>query len=339
VIDIELAAILRGVQIRAANAFAFDGQLVTMPPANEPTNGLTGDAVSRLQHLIYQRAVMGQPIGHQPSPSQPLATQAFLASLSAANTGQARWDEGWRVIEALPSGQVIAEKSTTVRLLYPGEFATFAAPGNAPAAGATVSVYCPKEFAAVTEPFYFAFGETPGDYQDDQTLARFYWNIRPDWAASLTGSIVSRMNRFRVPFRMKCLADPASFPRRDGAVLYVARRLARNVAGMLAEPYRAIVPGLEPGTPLLTRVLAPGVAFAEDPGGAESFGTHRARLIAEAINLAHIAGKQSEADRLAELQRHFARNGLDLSRPYMSANAQLREDVPPLVSKVTDDAA
>ena len=308
------------------------------PSESDQGLALSIGALNRLQQLIYQRGVMGHPIGQRSLASPAAATNAFLAGVSAANTGRARWDNGWRIIEALPSGQIIAEKAGAVRLLHPGEFATFSAPGFALSVGAVVSAYCPREASGSGQPFYFAFGETVADYQDDLFLARFYWNVRPDWASPLIGRITARLNAFHVPFRMKCLSDPSTYPRRDAAVLYVARRLARTVAEMLVDPYQHIAPGLCPSTPLLTRTLAPGLAYAEDPGNTESFGANRARLVAEAISLAYAAGKQDEADRLYQLQQHFARNNLDLARPHMGPGAHRRDDVPALVSRMDDVA-
>jgi hypothetical protein len=326
--DPTLETILAGVVIRAPNEIEFDGQ--TIRTASAGASELTVEALQRLSSLIYQFGVMGYRTGRQATPTSPAQASAFLAGLMAANATQARWDSGWSVIEALPTGQVIAGKGGLTRLLHPGEFATFAAPGSVIVKNTPLSVYVPRDIAGAGQGFCFSFGETVGDFQDDACLARFYWNVRPDWAPSLIGAITARLNAFRVPFRMKCLSEPGAYPRHDAAVLYVPRRMAGTVARLLVEPYSRIAPGLLPETPMLTRRLAPGVAFAHDPGNNESFGTHRARLIAEAISLAFAVRQHSPLERLAELHRHLGRNGIDPARPHLGPGGRLHDDVPPL---------
>ena len=60
----------------------------------------------------------------------------------------------------------------------------------------------------------------------------------------------------------------------------------------------AISAELRNHVPMLTRRLAAGSAVAEDPGGGESFGTHRCALLAEGILRAHESGAKSSGDRL-----------------------------------------
>ncbi|MBV9788848.1 MAG: hypothetical protein JOZ51_11775, partial [Chloroflexi bacterium] len=81
--------------------------------------------------------------------------------------------------------------------------------------------------------------------------------------------------------------------------------------------YRQVQPRLQPHTPLFTRQLAPGLAFAEEPGTGESFGMFCCRLVAEGIWHAYLQGTQSISSRLEEIKRRFASHEISLERPYL----------------------
>jgi hypothetical protein len=74
---------------------------------------------------------------------------------------------------------------------------------------------------------------------------------------------------------------------------------------------------LEPATPALTRRLAPGLAFAEDPGPDESYGAQRCRLLAEAAVTAHEHGILDPDGRLGVVRERFADVGASLDRPHL----------------------
>src|SRR3954454_7722017 len=67
-----------------------------------------------------------------------------------------------------------------------------------------------------------------------------------------------------------------------------------------------------PDAPPLTLPPAPGLAVAMDPGGDESFGTHRCRLIADASAAPETGSEAGIAVALAQL----ALDGVDAARPW-----------------------
>ena len=91
------------------------------------------------------------------------------------------------------------------------------------------------------------------------------------------------MNRARLAFIAKVVDDPSGFDRRDSAVLAFERRDRPSALAAAEELRAALAPFLDGGAPAMTLRLAPGLAFAEDPGGGESFGGHRCLLLAEAV--------------------------------------------------------
>jgi hypothetical protein len=88
---------------------------------------------------------------------------------------------------------------------------------------------------------------------------------------------------------------------------------------LLVDLYPAFAPALSGLVPALTKPLAPGVAFAEDPGTGDSFGLHRCFLIADGIVRAAEAGRASPTEQVETVAERFAENGLSLERPYLNA--------------------
>ena len=78
----------------------------------------------------------------------------------------------------------------------------------------------------------------------------------------------------------------------------------------------------------MTLPLAPGVAFAEDPGGGESFGEHRCLLLAEAVVTAAERGLGGAEDRLEVVRERFAEAGTTLDAPYLGSSPGYAVDAP-----------
>jgi hypothetical protein len=55
-----------------------------------------------------------------------------------------------------------------------------------------------------------------------------------------------------------------------------------------------------------------------DPGGEESFGQHRCRLLADGIIRAYERNARSLDERLAAVAERFAEDGVRLDRPYQA---------------------
>jgi hypothetical protein len=189
----------------------------------------------------------------------------------------------------------------------------------------------PRESRRLDEIFYFAFGETPGLQEDGSRIVRLYWNVGRAGAPRLVAVLTRRLNRFRLPFQLKCLNRPRQFERLDACVLFVQRRHFRPVAELIAGSWPELAPELGLRTPLFTKRLAPGLGLAEEPGVGESFGSGRCRLVAEGIWRAWLQGSQDGEDRLRAVAAEFRRCGLDLDRPYLgpaSADVYEMPDLP-----------
>lgn len=356
--DAQLAALRRifaGLNIFAPGGFSLGGQVYQAPPAAnvQPGYGAGYGAaqgmplasptppplVALLAQALYVQAY-AHPFGAAQHATPALAEHAvpphgaprdgftapglpaagdLLPALSAANAGRARWDSGWRIVQAMP-GQITAQKQGALRAVAPGEFIGEDGPGAPPRPGASITLYAPRESSTLQPGFYFAFGEAPADPTDQADLVRYYFNVSATTASTVVQALTATLNRWRTPFRLKCLSHASLYPRLDSAVLYVAQRHWRIAADLLAELYQGeagLGAHLDAETPLFARRLARGLAFAEDPGSGESFGGFCCRLLAEAVWQAYLAGEQGVSARLAAAEKQFSAYGMDWQRPYL----------------------
>ncbi len=93
------------------------------------------------------------------------------------------------------------------------------------------------------------------------------------------------------------------------------------------ELYTRLARDLDSPTPAFTKVLAPGLGFAQHPQGGPSFGMSRSRLVAEALVRGYELGSDTAEDRLTALRRAFAAEGLDLDAPHLGPNPQPDADL------------
>lgn len=319
----ELRQILQTVILEPPLAFTFGGRRIEVdsptPYQMTYTPAIQNPLIAALHTQLYQHCYCRRFAGTVGDPRPPSDGGKDLTNeLAQANAGQERWEPGWQVVQIMSSGQIAVQRNGLSRLLWPGEYLAPDGPGGMPRRGNYVSVFCRKHSTSLQPGFYFAFGESIPDQQDESSPVRFYWNIQDSGIVELMRSLTRELNRFQVPFRFKCLTQAAFYDRADVAVLYVAKRHYRLVAQLLASAYQSAAPHLQPDAPLFAKPLAPGLGLAEDPANGESFGSHRCRLVAEAIWSADTQGRRTPEERLQEVERHFRQHGLTLESPYLS---------------------
>jgi hypothetical protein len=280
------------------------------------------ELITQLRDQIYQHSFCQRPQGHGvDAPMVPGQANSLGAELSHANATISHWESGWQIYHVAASGRILAQKREVSRSFWPGEFINYGGIGMPPEVGATVSVFFPKEAPHWQAGFYFALSETVSDQEEESALVRFYWNINDKGAVRLVELITKRLNRFQVPFRLKCLSDRSFFPRADAAVLFVTKRWYQITARVVSDVRRQILEFLRGETPLFTKKLAPGLGFAEDPANGESFGMDRCRLLAEALYDAYLCDRGEEEAILHEVAKYFGKHGIELERPYLNAGS------------------
>jgi hypothetical protein len=283
-LDPILAAVAADViMIDAGRARAAGGEAFEVGGAGGPVAALTEVLYAR--HYCRPQPVAA-PVGDDAG--------AFLETLRAANRVAARW-ETWTVAAADATGLTLLGAGGAQRRV--GYHEAVAGAGGF-ASGQPVRVAAPRE--TLTTGHFAVFGRPVADAARSRQV-RFYWNLEPAGAAPFLAAVTGRLDRRRIPFQAKVPSTPAGYGRADGGVLYLDAEDVPAALDLVAEVRAAVAAFLRPETPLFTRILAPGLAFAESPPGAESFGINRCRLLAEGLVAGFVAGEAPEAGMLARL--------------------------------------
>jgi hypothetical protein len=319
----ELTRILDAVTILSPSSFTFCGQAASglAPPLvglqlHSSAPPLMNELTGQLYQHCFANRFTGQIV--KSDTPRPDSDGAWSERLARANQSRDRWEDGWQVLQSMPNGQLIARRGAITRMLSPGEFVNLNGSGMFLAPGSSVRVYVPRESRTVQPGYYFAFGETLPDSCDEFSMVRFYWNVSAEGAADLLQLVSMELNLWQVPFRFKTGVQPEMLRRCDSAVLYTLRRCASFTCELVLEIRKRIEGRLRAEAPLFTLRLAPGLAFAEDPGTQESFGMSRCRMLAQGIWLAHEQEARSTEERLAIVEQHLRSEGISLARPWLN---------------------
>ena len=189
---------------------------------------------------------------------------------------------------------------------------------------AEVSIALPPELPALSPGFLTVVGDVDLGAEQNDLIARLYFNVSCAGAPSLVAEVTSALDRARVPFRLKVINHPERFGRCDSAVLYLHASDFRRTRRLLRPAVEACAGQLQARTPVFTKPLGPGVGLAEERGGAgaESFGTRRCLLLAEGVVTAHEERIRDRRGRLAKVERCFADAGIDLDAPYLERGSE-----------------
>jgi hypothetical protein len=245
----------------------------------------------------------------------------LLEAMSLANTTRERWEHGWTIARIQQHGQILAQKGSVQRNLWPGQFVSKDGPASMPRQGAEISVFYARESRSLQTGFYYAFGEVPEDDASAFGLVRLYWNISFEGAPRLVGLLTSRLNRFHVPFRLKAATARSQFNRTDVAVVYLAKRFFHIVAELMLDVHPEIEDALGDDVPLFSKRLAKGLGVAEDPGTGESFGQSRCRRLAESVWNCYQRGEKRPQARWEEFRRLLKERGIDPRHPHLNAGS------------------
>ncbi|MBC3787139.1 T3SS effector HopA1 family protein [Spirosoma utsteinense] len=310
----QIATILDGLRIDAAHhriTLATDGSETAYEP---------GTLRTTLTSLIYQHFYCAGD-GYQPGESGAgPSPDSFVDALRCANHSREQFDSPWTVSAVDMAGTIYAAKGNDRRMVYAGEF-VYDQPKRGPAQpGDILRLHLHPDHRDAQRGFYYVFGQTPGD--ESVTLqTRLYFHTVPEGSTRLLAWVTQTLNTHRIPFQFKCLNHPDLYGRSDPAVLYLQKPYVSHVLDLLASDLPQLRPYLLPTVPLFTRLLTPGVAFAESPPNpAESFGTSRCVLVAQGIATA-VANQQPADTYIDAIRAVFMELGLSIDHPYRNPRA------------------
>lgn len=323
----QVADALRAVRVTSPTSYAWFGR--PAPPLKRAVRAALAPPtareylVGRLARELYGSFYLhGLPRPQIPDDVLPAGPDpAFVAALSAANAGRGRWGDGWRVVEILDDGAVVAERDGLRLRIDAADHGC--ANGAAVAPGAAVSARLPKELPAASPGFYLAPGDVAAAVDPAAIEVRVYFNLTQAGAVPLLAAATRLLNAQRVAFSIKLVNHPARYSRCDAGVLYLDHGDFASARTSLPALVAACAPHLRAETPAFTKPLARGVGIGEHRRvlGA-SFGIGRSRLLAEGIVDAHEQRLTGLADRVDAVARRFALHGMDLDVPYLVAGVR-----------------
>lgn len=249
--------------------------------------------------------------------------QKFYEQLHSSNRGAGCFDPGWRVLRQEEDGTLAVIKDNLT--LHVERERYLRREHQSAGVGDEVSIRLPRN--RVQSGFYMAVGNVSAHgYQTAPEYVRIYFNLSPEGTIALMDAITMQLNDLAIPFKFKALYNPSDYDRFDAAVLYSDKRDYEAIRSALQGIYLENRSHFQPEVPLFTKLLAPGLALAEEPdckfATKESFGTHRCQLVANGLLEARDNGDESPDSRMTAILQHFSRLGIDANRPYLNANSE-----------------
>ncbi len=342
-----LRALYEALSIESPGRFSFAGLPFDLDTPNPTQGGLpttrpgvtanafvgfgTNPLIEIMWPILYNYCYAREFIGELPElPKGPIAPldEEFVARLRTANHSRPRWDGDWTVYQVEADGGVHVEKAGDRRVAKPGHYALTAGQGRTASVGDRVLCECGSESLDTQPGFYFAFGETSASDHDDAHLSRFYFHSPPEQVPWILDILTNDLNRYRVPFRIKCVTHPALYERSDPMVLYVAKRFLPITLRVLERYREDFEERLQPDVPLCSKPLLAGIGAADEPGNGRSFGQTRSYILAQAALDAFVAGDDSYTRRLEFANWRFSQLGLSLAHPHLSEGSTSRYELP-----------
>ncbi|MBE9168982.1 hypothetical protein IQ238_16160 [Pleurocapsales cyanobacterium LEGE 06147] len=246
----------------------------------------------------------------------------FYQKLHDSNCGEGYFDPGWQAIAKKDDGSLVVTKNgLTLHLEVERHLS---AEQQQAKIGDLVAVRLPKN--RVQNGFYLAVGNIGLSKDHLETTVRIYFHLTADGAVAMMKSLTEELNQLAIPFSFKALYNPSSYQRDDSAVLYIERNNYPTVRSVLQNIYTQHQTYFEPEVPLFTKLLAPGLALAEEPNykfsHQDSFGTNRCQIVVNGLLAARQQGDRSPAKRMIAIQKQFYSLGIELERSYLNANSE-----------------
>jgi HopA1 effector protein family len=247
----------------------------------------------------------------------------FYDQINNSNTGRGYFDEDWLVLREEEDGAIAVSKGgLTVHIRRDLHLEST---DDQISVGDLISIRLPKNL--LQSGFYMAVSDagTHSPQSFHSQLVRIYWSLSPEGAIAVMKSLTQKLNAINLPFTFKVLYNPSDYQRHDSGVLYFDNHHYEAVYPILQSLYAEHQGHFLAEIPLFTKLLAPGLALAEEPNQrfspAESFGLNRCQIIANGLLLAHEREDKSPEGRMSLILDQFSLLGIDIQKPYLNAES------------------
>lgn len=253
----------------------------------------------------------------------------FYERLHKSNSGKGYFDAGWYVLRQESDGSLAVTKGGLTLHIERVDASQLVVRHHhlqlgdqSAAVGDSVAIRMPRNL--VQNGFYMAVSDAGPDTHPE--TVRVYFNLSPEGAVAVMANLTRQLNEIRIPFTFKVLYNPSDYGRYDSGVLYFKRSNYQAVRQVLRSVYAEEQSHFRIDVPLFTKLLAPGLALAEEPdykfAASESFGMNRCQIIATGLLEAWHSKDDSPESRMATIHKHFSLLKIDLKHPYLNANSE-----------------
>ena len=252
----------------------------------------------------------------------------FYQQLHQSNAGIGYFEPGWKVLREENDGTLAVTKGSLRLHIEPDKHLQSSQPY--PQIDEEVAIFMPKN--RVQNGFYLAvsnwgFQRLKKDNVTEKSVTvRIYFNLTPEGAVAVMGSLTGRLNEMAIPFSFKVLYNPQDYQRHDSGVLYFDKSDYGVVKEVLEAIYQENQLHFKSEVPLFTLQLAPGLGLAEEPeekfAAVESFGMNRCQIVANGLLEAWQQGDNSSSGRMKAIFEQFSLLGIEWQRVYLNAYSE-----------------
>ena len=250
----------------------------------------------------------------------------FYQRLHESNAGEGYFAPGWQITKEESDGTLAVVKHG-LTLHIERDYHLLSAEKSA-IVGDSVAIRMPCNL--VQNGFYVAVSNlgsesfsNPDNYSG---TVRIYFNLKAEGAIAIMGSLTLKLKKIKIPFSFKALYNPSDYGRYDSGVLYFEKSKYQAFREIIQTVYTENQSYFQAEVPLFTKLLAPGLAVAEEPdrkfSNQESFGMNRCQIVTNGLLEARQKGDESPENRLKSVIDQFSLLGIDWQRPYLNFNSE-----------------
>jgi HopA1 effector protein family len=242
----------------------------------------------------------------------------FYGQLHNSNSGMGYFDTGWLVkVEEQDGSLAVIKDGLTLHLdrtKHLSKDEQSAVKGN------IVSIRMPKN---LIQPGYYVAVSNLGSGRHEVEI---YFNVSPEGAVHLMQELTKSLNEGMIPFTLKALYNPSEYECYNPLVLKFSRDSYTAIWKILQSIYTNFSAYFREETPLFTKVLAPGLALAEEPqqkfSDQEDFGQNRCQVITDGLMEARQEGDEAPEKRMNIILNHLSFHGISLEHPYLNPTSE-----------------
>ncbi|AFZ59466.1 hypothetical protein H6G54_07870 [Anabaena cylindrica FACHB-243] len=249
----------------------------------------------------------------------------FYDRLHQSNAGEGYFDQGWQVAKEESDGTLaVIKHGLTLHIERDCHLSSAEKLANV---GDVVAIRMPRNL--VQNGFYVAVSslgsENVNNSDNYAGTVRIYFNLKPEGAIAIMGSLTQKLKEIQLPFTFKVLYNPSDYGRHDSGVLYFEKSEYEQVRQILQTVYTENQSYFQEKIPLFTKQLAPGLGLAEEPDQKftvqESFGMNRCQIVVNGLLEARQKGDETPENRLKLAIAQFSLLGIDWQRPYLNSKS------------------